>query len=91
MEEAQKICTRVGIMDQGRMLAMGSVRDLIHAHGGDYSITLENEDGSRKRQDSDPLRALQSLEFRAEQDLLFIRPPDLEQVFLNLTGRQLRD
>ena len=91
MEEAQKICTRVGIMDQGRMLAMGSVRELIRAHGGDYAITLENEEGSRMRRDSDPVQALQSLEFKADQDLLFIQPPDLEQVFLNLTGRQLRD
>ncbi len=91
MEEAQKICTRVGIMDQGRLLAMGSVQELIRAHGGNYTVTLENETGTRSRQDSDPLAALQALEFDARRDLLFIRPPDLEQVFLNLTGRQLRE
>lgn len=91
MEEAQKICTRVGIMDQGRLLAMGSVQELIRAHGGNYTVTLENETGTRSRRDRDPLAALQALEFDARRDLLFIRPPDLEQVFLNLTGRQLRE
>jgi ABC-2 type transport system ATP-binding protein len=91
MEEAQKICTRVGIMDKGRMLAMGNVQELIRAHGGDYAVSLENEDGLRSIRAGDPLQALQSLQFQPDRDLLFIQPPDLEQVFLNLTGRQLRE
>jgi ABC-2 type transport system ATP-binding protein len=34
MEEAEAICTRVAILDLGRMIAHGSPRDLILAHPG---------------------------------------------------------
>ncbi|WP_456404920.1 ABC transporter ATP-binding protein [Thiolapillus sp.] len=91
MEEAQKICDRIGIMDHGRLLSVGTVKELIHAHGGEYEIILQNEEGDRSIRDINPLHALQSLDFHPENDLLSIKPPDLEQVFLNLTGRTLRD
>ncbi len=91
MEEAQKICDRIGIMDHGRLLSVGTVKELIHAHGGEYEIILQNEGGDRSIRGINPLHALQSLDFHPENDLLSIKPPDLEQVFLNLTGRALRD
>ncbi|WP_456414544.1 ABC transporter ATP-binding protein [Thiolapillus sp.] len=91
MEEAQKICDRIGIMDHGRLLSVGTVKELIHAHGGEYEILLQNEEGDHCIRDINPLHALQSLDFHPENDLLSIKPPDLEQVFLNLTGRTLRD
>jgi ABC-2 type transport system ATP-binding protein len=35
MEEAQRICSRVVVMDHGRAIAEGTVQDLRAAHGGD--------------------------------------------------------
>ena len=33
MEEAERLCDRVAIIDQGRLLALGSVQQLLDAHG----------------------------------------------------------
>src|SRR4030043_1303952 len=52
MEEAERICDRVAILDYGKILDMDSVHNLIAKHGG---------------------------------------PSHIEAVFLNLTGRRLRD
>jgi ABC-2 type transport system ATP-binding protein len=35
LEEVQALCDRVGILDQGRLVAVDTVRDLLAAHGGD--------------------------------------------------------
>jgi ABC-2 type transport system ATP-binding protein len=43
MDEAERLCDRVGIVDRGRMIAVGSPRDLIAAHGGDYVIEVESD------------------------------------------------
>ena len=54
MEEADRLCDRIGIMDSGRLIALGSVDELKSSIGDPESVTLE-------------------------------------EVFLNLTGRSLRD
>jgi ABC-2 type transport system ATP-binding protein len=59
MEEAERLCDRVAIVDHGRLLAEGEVASLVAAHGGMAVPAVE----------------------RAR----------LEDVFLNLTGRHLRD
>jgi ABC-2 type transport system ATP-binding protein len=59
MEEAERLCDRVGILDQGRLLALDTVEGLLRAH--------------------------------AHEPVVRVEPPGLEQVFLHLTGRQLRD
>jgi len=56
MEEAERLCDRVAIVDGGRILALDTVEALIRAHTGDGA-------GSK----------------------------NLETVFLNLTGKTLRD
>jgi ABC-2 type transport system ATP-binding protein len=59
MEEAQRLCDRVAIIDKGRLLALGSVQHLLDAHGGKPKMVLQGA--------------------------------TLEEVFLQLTGRSLRD
>ena len=34
MEEAEQLCHRVGVMDNGRIIATGSTRDLLARHPG---------------------------------------------------------
>ncbi|MFQ6093058.1 MAG: ABC transporter ATP-binding protein [bacterium] len=76
MEEAQRLCRRVGILDRGKLLALDTVEGLIAAYGGKTSSW------PRGRRAECELRQL--LRFRVDR-------PDLEGVFLNLTGRHLRD
>jgi ABC-2 type transport system ATP-binding protein len=38
MEEAERLCDRVGIVDQGKMIALGTPRELIASLGGEHVI-----------------------------------------------------
>ncbi len=106
MEEAERLCDRVAIMDQGKILALDSVGALIDAHGGAAVVEVElakapldatalpgTLDGLTLRVESDdPLATVQALgQAGLEIRRLRIDRPDLERVFLHLTGRSLRD
>lgn len=106
MEEAQRLCDRVAIMDHGKILAMDTVDRLIEQHGGVSVVEVELEalpaersklpgelEGNQLRVETD--RPLETVAELAESGLKFLKlkvdRADLETVFLNLTGRRLRD
>lgn len=91
MEEAQRLCDRVGIMDHGRLLAMESVEQLIDAHGGEQTVTVTQATGVKTLTTDDPLKTLAHLQESGTLLSYSVDRPNLESVFLNLTGRQLRD
>jgi ABC-2 type transport system ATP-binding protein len=91
MEEAERLCDRVGIMDHGRMLALDAVDALIAAHGGKTVITADVPEGQVRIETADPLTELGRLHQNGRLLRLRVDRPDLEGVFLNLTGRHLRD
>jgi lipooligosaccharide transport system ATP-binding protein len=107
MEEAERLCHRLAIMDRGRIIAEGSPRALIaehiepqvlEVHGAGYETWMERAKGLAPRvervgdtvycysEDIEPL--LKTL----SGELSYLhRPASLEDVFLKLTGRDLRD
>jgi lipooligosaccharide transport system ATP-binding protein len=107
MEEAERLCHRLAIMDRGRIIAQGSPRALIaehiepqvlEVHGNGYEDWMETARRLAPRveragdtvfaygEDVEPL--LKSL----TSELSYLhRPASLEDVFLKLTGRDLRD
>ncbi|HYT48231.1 MAG TPA: ATP-binding cassette domain-containing protein, partial [Burkholderiales bacterium] len=109
MEEAERLCHRLAIMDHGRIIAQGSPRALIaehieshvvEVHGPGYEAWMERAKQLAPRveragdtvfcyaQDVEPV--MQSL--ANQSDLVYLhRPASLEDVFLKLTGRDLRD
>ena len=109
MEEAERLCQRVAIMDHGRLIAQGSPRALIaehiephvvEVHGGGYEAWMERARALAPRvehagdtvfvyaQEAAPVLAALS----GEKDLAYLhRQASLEDVFLKLTGRDLRD
>jgi ABC-2 type transport system ATP-binding protein len=106
MEEAQRLCDRVAIMDRGRLLALDTVEHLIERHGGPAVVEAElvrapenaaglpwPVNGTSIRIETD--RPLEDVARLASAGLplatLNVRRPDLEAVFLSLTGRKLRD
>jgi ABC-2 type transport system ATP-binding protein len=91
MEEAQRLCDRVGIVDQGRLLAEGTVAELVARHGARPVLVVETSDGERRFETDDPLGELNRLAGEASLRSFHVLRPDLEQVFLHLTGRHLRD
>jgi lipooligosaccharide transport system ATP-binding protein len=109
MEEAERLCARLAIMDRGRFIAEGSPRDLIARHIEPHVIEVHGDGFERWAKDAaklasrveisgetvfcytaDPEPLLASL--AREPDLRCLhRPANLEDVFLKLTGRELRD
>jgi lipooligosaccharide transport system ATP-binding protein len=110
MDEAERLCHRLAIMDRGRIIAHGTPRELIAGNiepqvvevYGDGAQRWASEFGRARCQrcehtgetifcytrDADPL--LRNLEER--DDLRYLhRHANLEDVFLKLTGRELRD
>ena len=91
MEEAERLCDRVGIMDCGRLLALDTVDNLISAHGGRATIIADTASGEIRIETDDPMKDLARLEMHKPIRSLRVDRPDLETVFLRLTGRHLRD
>ena len=118
MEEAEELSHRVGIMDHGKIVALGTKEELVEIIGGQTRIeastdhdlagmvedwlTVEGvtggrvEDGGAVLFATDANSVLPRLFERAAVKGrritgLNLTEPNLEQVFLHLTGRQLRD
>jgi ABC-2 type transport system ATP-binding protein len=118
MEEAQRLCDRVGIIDEGRLVAEGTRRELVAQLGasdrvdvsgtGDLSafaeacsalpgvLGVDRRDGGVVVRVEDGAAALAGIVTAAERTGTAIAgieltEPDLEDVFLALTGKGLRD
>ncbi len=118
MEEAERLCDRIGIMDEGRLVAEGTKRELAAIIGGDDVVRVAAEgdlqsgaEGLRgvpgvTRVDvlDDGLQITATGAARLLASLMHVldglgltvssidvTEPDLEAVFLRLTGKALRD
>jgi ABC-2 type transport system ATP-binding protein len=117
LQEAEELCHRIGIMDQGKILAEGTLTELIKIVGekdialisGDFSaetgrkilsslkettvISLEDGkiilslDASKKI----PVLLEDFFKEGLSIDDVSIKQPNLESVFLKLTGKELRE
>lgn len=81
----------VGLIDRRRLLALDTVSRLIADHGGEPQIVLETDGRERRIPTRDPLHELTVLQTRGELADFRVERPNLEAVFLHLTGRTLRD
>ena len=91
MEEAARLCDRVAIIDRGRLLAIDTVAGLLATHGGRPVLVAETAEGERRVETEDPLFELQRLAAAGGVGAFRVERASLEQVFLHLTGRRLRD
>jgi ABC-2 type transport system ATP-binding protein len=118
MDEAERLCDRVAIVDHGRMIALGTPRELIAAlraeHVLEFALTAnapvdedvlrqiegvcaaDRRDGTYRLQVDELHRVMPALlqELRrqgAQLAELRTHSATLEDVFVSLTGRRLRD
>lgn len=106
MEEAQRLCDRVAIIDNGKILDLDTVDKLIERHGGAAKVSAELDEVPHDKHDLPGQLDGLNLAFESDHPLeevarlsgagivfktLRVDRPDLESVFLNLTGRRLRD
>jgi ABC-2 type transport system ATP-binding protein len=116
MEEAERLCDRIAIIDHGRIIAAGSRDELVRSTVGNrQTVTIDSEgvisDALRERLErmgaavngtsvlllsEDPPRDIRELleafhggGMRVRD--LSLKQPSLEEVFLQLTGRELRE
>jgi len=119
MDEAERLCERVAIMDHGKIIALGSPRELVASIGVEHVLEF-SADSAAQRLDVADLRALEGVRdaqiengtvrmqvtalHRAVPALLAelgrrdvkltelrTHSATLEDVFVTLTGRHLRD
>ncbi|MCF6226076.1 MAG: ABC transporter ATP-binding protein [Xanthomonadales bacterium] len=94
MEEVEKLCDRVAIIDKGQLVALDSVNGLLQTHGKNHRIRYSQNNKVITVDSDNPLQKIRELlnsEQQARISNLSVQSPTLEQVFLNLTGRELRD
>jgi len=116
MEEAEVLCDRLAIMDHGKILAMGTVNQLVANRFKDRSVRFDEIPAltdeqltalpgveSIKHDDGETVLYTQDVPatiggvlaltegLGVEPGNLGIRRPTLEDLFLDLTGRALRD
>lgn len=58
MDEAEKLCDRVAIVDQGRIIALGTPRELIASLGGEHVIEYTVDQGHIQAGQEDQLSAM---------------------------------
>jgi len=120
MEEAERLCDRVAIMDHGRIIALGTPRELIASLGAEHVVEFSLTEGAARDGLEAALGGLPGVRaVRPVADrialtvtevhlvvpalmgllegrglaltLLTTHHASLDDVFLSLTGRQLRD
>ena len=110
MDEAERLCGRLAIMDRGRIIAQGAPRELIHTHIEPQVVEVHG-DGAAEWGEREAPRLAARVERVGESVFCYARdagpivadlersgalaylhrPANLEDVFLKLTGRDLRD
>jgi ABC-2 type transport system ATP-binding protein len=114
MEEAERLCDRIAIVDHGKIIALGTSGDLVRNVFGSRSQVLARFAGAQERvadwvaqrggqtmggsaqftiEHPAEIGGLLEASEKAGFELLDVslRKPNLESVFLRLTGRELRD
>ena len=114
MEEAERLCTRIAVIDFGRIISIGTLDDLLNGLEYKQSITITKNPVTEKnilafksfgtileepdKYELQPEDGIVLSDFfkRAEEaginySLINIKKPNLEALFLHLTGRSLRD
>ncbi len=114
MEEAERLCDRIAIIDHGRIIAEGTKEELVEGTFGRRSQVVARLAGEKEAIEAWAKRhggrvTEETVEFTIEQageiapllddatkaglELVDVslRRPNLESVFLHLTGRELRD
>jgi ABC-2 type transport system ATP-binding protein len=122
MDEAERLCDRVAIMDHGRIIALGTPQQLIASVGGEHIVefVITGHEAGHDLIDTTPLTAISGVQshrvdaglhqltvrdLHTTVPLIFVvlnsqglhlsdfrtHSATLEDVFVGLTGRNLRD
>jgi ABC-2 type transport system ATP-binding protein len=117
MEEAEKLCDRVGIIDYGKLIALDTPRNLIDNLGAESKVSFNIEDEDIDTSKFELVEAVSRVEKVEDGIILYTRDenitlqelvrladeqkfrlsnlrterPSLDDVFLTVTGREIRE
>jgi ABC-2 type transport system ATP-binding protein len=117
MDEAEELCDRIAIIDEGQIIADGTLKDLVSQLKERDSVELTGSFAKDvvnplvkkirgavliqfaeskiilevEKEDSIPLIIQKLMAERVVIDSVDIRRPNLETLFIKLTGKELRD
>lgn len=89
MEEADRLCDRVGILNQGSLVAEGSPQELKLRYAQDRIRILTTDGEYREvKKDAQGAQVLKELLETGRLQTVHSEEPNLEEIFLLLTGRE---
>ncbi len=110
MDEAERLCDRLVVMDGGRIIEEGSPRELVERSVGAHVVEVEDRPGVRECVEGlasaggveahggvlhvstgEPQEIITAILSKCGDVNASVRRASLEDVFLRLTGRRLRD
>lgn len=115
MEEAERLCSSIGIIDHGKIIGQGTLGELRASSGTKDILKIQTENVNQHQIEAMEMHweddvhvnensisisekevsLMKQLSFLNDQNIeikkVEIIPVNLETIFLNLTGRQLRD
>ena len=89
MEEAEVLCDRVGVIQDGRLLALDTIANLRADHGFEYKIVYEADDRTHTVYGADDASLVRQVQSDGIREYSVSRTT-LEDVYLGLTGGEGR-
>jgi ABC-2 type transport system ATP-binding protein len=88
MDEVEFLCDRIGIMDAGQLIKLGTLQQLRQQHG-EGLVMKQLGDRFEYKFFPDLTQANAYLDSLPDKTGIMVRPSNLEDIFVELTGRQL--
>ena len=89
MEEAEMLCDRVGVIQDGRLLALDTIANLRADHGFEYKVVYESDDRTHTVYGTDDRALVRQAQSDGIREYSVSRTT-LEDVYLGLTGGEGR-
>lgn len=88
MDEVEYLCDRIGIMDNGKLIELGTLQDFRRTHG--EGLVMKQMDDRWDYQFFPSLEDANAyLNQQPDKTGMMVRPSNLEDIFVELTGRNL--
>jgi ABC-2 type transport system ATP-binding protein len=88
MDEVEYLCDRIGIMDTGKLIELGTLRDFRQKHG--EGLVMKQTQDRWDYQFFPTLKDANAfLDQQTDKTGMMVRPSNLEDIFVELTGRKL--
>lgn len=90
IEEAQLLCDRVGIIDEGKIIALGTPKELA-SRVGEYTVVITDSEGRAEYAHFKDRDSATEYSAGITKGEVLVRRTNLEDCFVELTGKKVKD